>query len=70
MSEPNRPLAKGRGSQIEPVNRFGGTYREIDFDQLEHDDDYLASLRNRPTDRVSARPLEDDRLRNDRLELV
>ena len=50
MPDPNRPLAKGRGSQIEPANRFGGTRHEVEFDHLEHDDDYLASLRNRPTE--------------------
>ncbi len=50
MLDPNRPLAKGRGSQIEPPNRFGGTYHEIDFEHLEHDEDYLEALRSRPTE--------------------
>ena len=35
MAEPDRPLAKGRGSQVDPPNRFGGTYHEIDFEQLD-----------------------------------
>jgi DNA repair photolyase len=50
MPDPNRPLARGRGSQIEPPNRFGGTHHEIDFEHLEHDEDYLDGLRRRPTE--------------------
>ena len=50
MLGPNHPLAKGRGSQIAPPNRFGGTYHELDFEHLEHDEDYLESLRNRRTE--------------------
>ncbi|MDB5351508.1 MAG: Radical superfamily protein [Planctomycetota bacterium] len=50
MLEPNRPLAKGRGSQLDPPNRFGGTHHEIDFEALENDQDYLDSLRSRPTE--------------------
>ncbi len=50
MLDPNRPLAKGRGSQIEPPNRFGGTRHEVDFEHQEHDEDYLESLRRRPTE--------------------
>jgi len=49
MPDPDRPLAKGRGSQIEPPNRFGGTHHEVDFEHLEHDEDYLEGLRDRPT---------------------
>jgi DNA repair photolyase len=49
MLEPNRPLAKGRGAQIEPPNRFEKTHREVDFEQLEYDEEYLESLRNRRT---------------------
>jgi DNA repair photolyase len=44
------PLAKGRGSQINPPNRFGGPWYEADLEQLEHDQDYLEKLRNRPTE--------------------
>ena len=50
MLEPNRPMARGRGSQIEPPNRFGGTHHEIDFEHLEHDEDYLESLQKRSTE--------------------
>jgi len=50
MLDPNRPLAKGRGSQIEPPNRFGGTHYEIDFEHLEHDENYLEGLRHRLTE--------------------
>jgi DNA repair photolyase len=55
MINPDRPLAKGRGSQIEPPNRFGGTHHEIDFEHLEHDEDYLDSLRRRPTEYLADR---------------
>jgi DNA repair photolyase len=47
-----RPIAKGRGSQINPPNRFGGPWYEADFEQVEHDEDYLTSLRNRPTEYI------------------
>ena len=50
MLDRNRPLVKGRGSQLDPPNRFGGTRYEIDFEHLEHDDDFLDGLRNRPTE--------------------
>ena len=50
MPDPNRPLAKGRGSQIDPPNRFGGTYHEIEFEHLEHDEEYLEGLRRRVTE--------------------
>ena len=46
MPEDNRPIAKGRGSNLNPPNRFGVPRYEIDFDHLEHDADYLASLHN------------------------
>ncbi len=45
-----RPEARGRGSQRNPPNRFGGTNHEIDFEHLEHDEDYLESLGKRPTE--------------------
>lgn len=50
MPDPNRPLATGRGSQIDPPNRFGGTYHEIELEHLEHDEDYLDGLRRRATE--------------------
>ena len=46
------PIAKGRGSQINPPNRFGGTWYEEDLEQLEHDQEYLEQLRNRPTEYI------------------
>src|SRR5271154_6966219 len=49
----DRPLAKGRGSQINPPNRFGGPWYEADLDQVEHDPEYLDSLRNRPTEYIA-----------------
>jgi len=48
----DRPLAKGRGSQINPANRFGGPWYETDLEQVEHDQEYLESLRNRPTEYI------------------
>jgi DNA repair photolyase len=50
MTDPDRPLARGRGSRIDPPNRFGGTRHEIDFEHLEHDEDFLEGLRDRPTE--------------------
>jgi len=50
MPDPDRPLARGRGSQLEPPNRFGGTHHEVDFEHLELDEDYLEGLRRRPTE--------------------
>jgi DNA repair photolyase len=50
MPNPDRPLARGRGSQIDPPNRFGGTYHEVDLENLEHDEDHLEGLRRRPTE--------------------
>lgn len=55
MLDPNRPIARGRGSQIEPPNRFGGTHHEIEFEHLEHDEEYLAGLRRRPTEYLTDR---------------
>jgi DNA repair photolyase len=44
------PQAKGRGSQIDPPNRFGLPYHIPDLEQVEHDEEYLASLHDRPTE--------------------
>lgn len=44
MSSENRPTAKGRGSQVNPPNRFGQQYAEIDLEFLEHDAESLAAL--------------------------
>lgn len=48
----NLPLAKGRGSQINPPNRFGGPWYEADLEHVEHDQEYLDSLRNRSTEYI------------------
>src|SRR5205807_7002979 len=41
---------KGRGSHLNPPNRFGGPYHVPDLEQVEQDVDYLASLHNRRTE--------------------
>ncbi len=46
------PLAKGRGSQINPPNRFGGPWYEADLENLEHDQAYLEKQRNLPTEYI------------------
>jgi DNA repair photolyase len=48
--ENKRPEAKGRGSQINPPNRFGGPVHVLDLEEVEHDQEYLDSLHNRPTE--------------------
>jgi DNA repair photolyase len=53
MSEPNRPIAKGRGSQINPPNRFEAVHHDDDFEQLAEDDEYLQSLRSVPTEYIA-----------------
>lgn len=45
--------AKGRGSQINPPNRFGGPWYEADLEQVENDQEYLDRLRNRPTEYIA-----------------
>jgi DNA repair photolyase len=49
------PFAKGRGSQLNPPNRFGGPHHEVELEQVQHDEDYLESLRNRPTEYIPDR---------------
>jgi DNA repair photolyase len=48
--ENKRPVAKGRGSQLDPPNRFGGPVHILDLAEVEHDQEYLDGLRNRPTE--------------------
>src|SRR5215217_9288774 len=48
--ENRRPEIKGRGSQLDPPNRFGGPLHVLDLEQVEHDQEYLESLRHRPTE--------------------
>jgi DNA repair photolyase len=55
MSDSKRPIAKGRGSQLNPPNRFGGLHHEIDFEHLEHDTDYLESLQKPATEYIPDR---------------
>jgi DNA repair photolyase len=48
----DKPLAKGRGSQINPPNRFGGPWYEADLDAVEGDPEYRDQLRNLPTEYI------------------
>src|SRR5579872_5878681 len=48
--EHNHPEAKGRGSQIDPPNRFGLPHCVHDLEQVAHDAEYLDGLHNRPTE--------------------
>jgi DNA repair photolyase len=48
-----RPHAKGRGSQIDPPNHFGGPSHELDLEQVEHDQEYLDGLAKRPTEYIA-----------------
>jgi DNA repair photolyase len=50
-----RPEAKGRGSQINPPNRFGGPVHVLDLEHVEHDEDYLATLANPRTEYIPDR---------------
>ena len=50
-----RPEAKGRGSQIDPPNRFGGPVHVLDLEHVEHDEDYLAGLANPRTEYIPDR---------------
>ncbi len=49
MSDADRPKPKGRGSQLNPPNRFGGPHYEWDLEQVENDSEYLDSLKTLPT---------------------
>jgi DNA repair photolyase len=46
----NLPEAKGRGSHINPPNRFGATYSELDPENGAFDEESLARLHDRPTE--------------------
>ena len=50
MPDREFPTARGRGSRIDPPNRFGGTYHELDLEQVEGDEEFLESLRHRATE--------------------
>jgi DNA repair photolyase len=43
---------KGRGSHLNPPNRFGGLYHVQDLEQVENDEEYLASLGRPPTEYI------------------
>jgi DNA repair photolyase len=43
---------KGRGSNLNPPNRFGGPYHVPDLEQVENDEEYLASLGRPPTEYI------------------
>jgi len=45
-----RPVAKGRGSNLNPPNRFGGLLHVLDLEQITHDEEYLAALQNPATE--------------------
>jgi radical SAM superfamily enzyme YgiQ (UPF0313 family) len=50
MSQRQVPGPRGRGSHLDLPNRFGGTHHELDLEQVEGDEDYLASLEHRKTE--------------------
>jgi DNA repair photolyase len=40
------PVARGRGASFNPPNRFGGLIHVLDLEQVEQDEEYLATLQN------------------------
>lgn len=44
MSDQHRPAARGRGSSLEPPNRFGGPRVEVDPDALDDDPELVEAL--------------------------
>lgn len=46
----SQPQSVGRGSQIDPPNRFGQTYAVPDMEHVEHDAEYLEDLRHLKTE--------------------
>ena len=50
MPDRDMPTVRGRGSGIDPPNRFGGSYHELDLEQVEGDEEFLESLRHRATE--------------------
>src|SRR5689334_8238157 len=48
--ENKRPDTVGRGSHLDPPNRFGGPVHVLDLAEVEQDGEYLESLRKRPTE--------------------
>ena len=52
MSETDPVKPKGRGSHINPPNRFALLHYEADLEHVEHDEEYLESLRNVRTEYI------------------
>ncbi len=50
MADDGFPKPKGRGSSINPPNRFEKTHHEPDFEQLEHDNEFLEELQRPETE--------------------
>jgi DNA repair photolyase len=50
MNGPETPAPRGRGARSNPANRFETTHRELDLQQVETDDEYLAALRRPRTE--------------------
>ena len=44
MNEPPIPSPKGRGARLNPPNRFETTHHELELEQVEEDEEYLAAL--------------------------
>src|ERR1700716_2850687 len=53
MTDPNRPNAVGRGSPIQPPNRFARIEYEEDLEYLEHDEQAREKLRSVRTEYFS-----------------
>ena len=45
----DKPTVIGRGSGLRPPNRFDKIHTELDLEQVEHDEEYLATLAKVPT---------------------
>lgn len=46
----DRPEVRGRGAQVDPPNRFGGSFHVRELDEVADDAEYLESLGRRPTE--------------------
>jgi DNA repair photolyase len=53
--ENRRPQVRGRGSQLDPPNRFEATHHVPDLEQVEHDAEYLDALARRKTETIPDR---------------
>jgi DNA repair photolyase len=50
MADAERIFAKGRGSHLNPPNRFGLPHHELELADVEHDQEYLDGLKNQRTE--------------------